>query len=311
MAQLSLRLGRVEPFCSNAFFITNVTLWLGTGDPQTLESVAPYILINVVKKCSHPGLQCKKVLLNVFQVCKLYDFCPSTAAVKVIEFYAEKGEVKSVTTFAPENIFLREHSPASDIWSLGLTLWEIYSGGEDPFKLVKKEDFERLLKTRVVLRQPVDCPESIFSVMKRCWSKKCQDRPNLYQIKSTFEGTYMTSEDPFKLVKKEDFERLLKTRVVLRQPVDCPESIFSVMKRCWSKKCQDRPNLYQIKSTFEGTYMTSEDPFKLVKKEDFERLLKTRVVLRQPVDCPESIYEAVLVEEMPGPPKPFPDKIYF
>ncbi|KAJ8034578.1 Fibroblast growth factor receptor 1 [Holothuria leucospilota] len=82
------------------------------------------------KGCSHPGLQCKKVLLNVFQVSKLYDFCPSTAAVKVIEFYTEKREVKSVTTFAPENIFLGEHSPASDIWSLGLTLWEIYSGGE-------------------------------------------------------------------------------------------------------------------------------------------------------------------------------------
>lgn len=64
------------------------------------------------------------VLLNA-----IVDSIPNTLTRKTISLCIQ-GNFKSVATFAPENIFLGEHSPESDIWSLGLTLWEIYSGGE-------------------------------------------------------------------------------------------------------------------------------------------------------------------------------------
>lgn len=52
----------------------------------------------------------------------------------------------------------------SDIWSYGVTAWEVFSGGKMPYKGVK--NFQQYVTSNKRLPQPVDCPDSIFFLSK-------------------------------------------------------------------------------------------------------------------------------------------------
>lgn len=67
---------------------------------------------------------------------------------------------------APESLKSRQFSHASDTWMYGVTLWEMYTFGEDPWMgLNGSEILRKIDKEGERLSQPEACPTSYYHLM--------------------------------------------------------------------------------------------------------------------------------------------------
>ena len=74
---------------------------------------------------------------------------------------------------------------------MGVTLWEMFSNGEDPdYGDECKEDFKKLLeilKDGKRLKCTDDCPLEVYHIMLRCWKDNARERPTFTQLRQEFE----------------------------------------------------------------------------------------------------------------------------
>jgi serine/threonine protein kinase len=72
---------------------------------------------------------------------------------------------------------------ASDVWSFGICLWELFSKGETPYAAIS--DMQTLLdqlSTGYRLPKPRNCPEEVYEVMLSCWNESYAERPSFDNI---------------------------------------------------------------------------------------------------------------------------------
>ena len=61
----------------------------------------------------------------------------------------------------------------------GVTLWEMFSGGEEPWAGVPPYlILQRLEKDRARLPRPPLCPRALYALALRCWAPHPADRPS-------------------------------------------------------------------------------------------------------------------------------------
>ena len=78
---------------------------------------------------------------------------------------------------APEVLSVGVCTPASDVWSFGVFLWELFSLGKHPFEGIKNSDILEHIKSGNRLERPADCPDVIFEMMQQCWNMMADERP--------------------------------------------------------------------------------------------------------------------------------------
>ncbi len=78
---------------------------------------------------------------------------------------------------APETIQNGKFSPYTDVWSFGVLLWEVFSFGARPYFDLSNAQVVLQVMRHGLLPCPEKCPEGIYQVMVRCWSKVPSERP--------------------------------------------------------------------------------------------------------------------------------------
>jgi len=82
---------------------------------------------------------------------------------------------------APEVIKTQIYFKESDIWSFGVTCWEILSRGKLPFyELDSNSDVAYMITHGTILQKPEECPENIWIIIEKCFLQEFTQRPSFY-----------------------------------------------------------------------------------------------------------------------------------
>ncbi|XP_069857623.1 non-receptor tyrosine-protein kinase TNK1 isoform X2 [Dipodomys merriami] len=92
---------------------------------------------------------------------------------------------------APESLHQGAFSSASDVWMFGVTLWEMFSGGEEPWAGVPPYlILHRLEKERARLPRPPFCSRALYSIALRCWAPHPADRPSFANLEGLLQEAW-------------------------------------------------------------------------------------------------------------------------
>ena len=131
----------------------------------------------------HRDLAARNCLIADQGMVKISDFsglCDMYAG----DYYRAPGRPPlPVRWMSPEAISHMNFSAASDVWSFGILLWEIFSYGSRPFfGLSNYQAMEHILDNEL-LPSPDQCPMSIFEIIADCWHVNTDERitfPEIY-----------------------------------------------------------------------------------------------------------------------------------
>lgn len=137
------------------------------------------------KRFIHRDLAARNVLMAAADRVKIGDFGLMRALPSQEDCYIMVEHKRVPFPWcAPESLKSRHFSHASDTWMYGVTLWEMFTFGEEPWisyngaQILKKIDQEGER-----LPQPQACPSNIYQLMLQCWALKPSDRPTFASLK--------------------------------------------------------------------------------------------------------------------------------
>ncbi|VUZ55540.1 unnamed protein product [Hymenolepis diminuta] len=134
-------------------------------------------------KLVHRDLAARNVLLVTQRFAKISDFGMSKALNFGNDYYRAASAGKwPLKWYAPECIYYFRFDSKSDVWSYGITLWEVFSYGERPYKDMKGAQILAMLDQGLRLPRPTRCPEAIYSVMQQCWNSEGARRPSFSEL---------------------------------------------------------------------------------------------------------------------------------
>ncbi|XP_052132951.1 tyrosine-protein kinase ZAP-70-like [Frankliniella occidentalis] len=140
------------------------------------------------KNIVHRDLAARNILVvDEFNV-KISDFGLAQVMGQNDYYIIRSNRELPIPWYAPESLRDGKFSPRSDVWSYGVTLFEMFSLGEEPrlAACTNEQDHHELL--RVLERGdrlpcPPNCPQHVYvDLMSPCWSSESRDRPSFSDI---------------------------------------------------------------------------------------------------------------------------------
>ncbi|XP_029295179.1 BDNF/NT-3 growth factors receptor isoform X2 [Cottoperca gobio] len=132
----------------------------------------------------HRDLATRNCLVGENLLVKIGDFGMSRDVYST-DYYRVGGHTMlPIRWMPPESIMYRKFTTESDVWSLGVVLWEIFTYGKQPwYQLSNNEVIECITQGRV-LQRPRTCLKEVYDLMLGCWQREPHMRLNIKEIHS-------------------------------------------------------------------------------------------------------------------------------
>lgn len=91
---------------------------------------------------------------------------------------------------APESLNKLLFTTASDVWSYGVLLWEVYTSGMTPYPGMTDDEVVGRINQWYRLYKPQECPNEVYAIMLSCWKEYHKARPRFTNIKNKFRDLF-------------------------------------------------------------------------------------------------------------------------
>uniref|UniRef100_A0A674DML3 Receptor protein-tyrosine kinase n=1 Tax=Salmo trutta TaxID=8032 RepID=A0A674DML3_SALTR len=160
----------------------------------------------------HRDLAARNVLVKNPNHVKITDFgLARLLDIDETEYHADGGKVP-IKWMALESILHRKFTHQSDVWSYGVTVWELMTFGAKPYDLIPARDIPELLEGGERLPQPLICTIDVYMIMVKCWMIEPDSRPKFKELVTEFSA--MARDPPRYVVIQND------DKMSLSSPVD-------------------------------------------------------------------------------------------
>ncbi|KAM8977527.1 receptor tyrosine-protein kinase erbB-3-like [Pelodytes ibericus] len=164
----------------------------------------------------HRNLSARNVLMKTVNHVQVADFGVADLLYPDDKKYCY-NEIKQtpVKWMALESIHFGKYTHQSDVWSYGVTLWEMMTFGAEPYAGIRLSEVPDLLEKGERLSQPHICTIDVYMVMVKCWMIDENIRPTFKELGNEF--TRMARDPPRYLVIKRESD-VLQSPLLGEQP---------------------------------------------------------------------------------------------
>jgi serine/threonine protein kinase len=145
------------------------------------------------QKFVHRDLAARNCMIDWHGAIKVADFGLTEDMYGTNYFRRRKSETGSeekvpIRWMAPESIEDEVYNESSDVWSFGVTVWEIFICGRVPYSGVPAMSLLKLLREGQRLERPDNaaCVDEICEIMILCWNVDPQERPRFSKLVNNF-----------------------------------------------------------------------------------------------------------------------------
>ncbi|XP_078351977.1 uncharacterized protein LOC144636662 isoform X2 [Oculina patagonica] len=130
----------------------------------------------------HKDLAARNILVMREDLVKISDFGLS----RLQDYYKIQESSKvPVKWYALESLLKQRFTTKSDVWSFGVTMWEIFTYGGSPYGNMESQELPEFLEKGNRLSCPETCPQKVYDVMYSCWLKDATKRPSFHLLETT------------------------------------------------------------------------------------------------------------------------------
>lgn len=184
-------------------------------------------------KYVHRDVACRNCLVNAQRIVKLGDFGMARTTFEKDYYVFSRKALLPVRWMAPESLTDGLFTPASDVWSFGVLLYEIITFGSFPFQGLTNVQVLEHLKKGNTLCIPSGIKPQLEGLMNACWNSSYKKRPSACEVAdfiSNYPKLVTPSLDvPLKSVEMAETEsdQLLipGLRRASTQPIDLDEAL--------------------------------------------------------------------------------------
>ncbi|XP_063410960.1 epidermal growth factor receptor-like isoform X3 [Mytilus trossulus] len=134
----------------------------------------------------HRDLAARNVLVQSPGQIKITDF----GLAKLLDYnedeYVAGGGKMPIKWLALECIQHRVFTHKSDVWSYGVTIWELFTYGQKPYEHVRARNVPEILEKGERLPQPNICTIDVYMIMIKCWMLDAESRPSFIELADEF-----------------------------------------------------------------------------------------------------------------------------
>ena len=129
----------------------------------------------------HRDLAARNVLVSSDRRAKVCDYGLSRV-LGGKDYYRSRGGLNSVRWTAPEALEQQLYSEASDVWSFGVVMYEIWSSGLVPYGEMHERAVWADVCNGLRLPCPANCSPDIYKIMRLCWRLNSAERPRFVKL---------------------------------------------------------------------------------------------------------------------------------
>ncbi|GAV09005.1 hypothetical protein RvY_18615-2 [Ramazzottius varieornatus] len=149
----------------------------------------------------HRDLAARNILLTDTNHVKIGDFGLARYLNEDCNYVMLNPGKLPLKWMAIESIVDLTFSPATDVWSFGVVLFEIVTMGGTPYPTIHNKDLLSYLKEGSRMECPENCSRELYDVMTSCWKESPPERPSFSPLQTRLTELLELAAGPEKYLK--------------------------------------------------------------------------------------------------------------